>query len=77
MHLVHGLMLAQAQSSHQDDDVQPIGKARQRQRIGCRASVGSLVPCTLRVGTAVARVNQRNHPLQGDHGSPRQRQRLS
>src|SRR6266568_8413409 len=77
MDLIDGLVLAQVQSSHQQHDVQPIGETWQRQCISRRTAVGPLMSGTLRVRAAIARMNQSDHLLQGDHRPPRERHRLS
>src|SRR5258707_7659721 len=76
MHFIHRLMFAQAQPSHQQHDIQAVRKARQRQRIGGRAAIRSLMSRALRIWAAIARVDQSDHPVQSDHRAPGQRHRL-
>src|SRR5260221_4278033 len=76
MDFVDRLMLAYVQPSHQQDDIQAIGKTWQGQCIGLRTPVRSLMSRTLAIGAAIARMNQLHHSAQSDHGSLRQRHRL-
>src|SRR6266567_1050067 len=77
MDLIHRPVLPQPQSPHQQDHIQSIGHARERQRVRLHTAVRPPMPLTLRIWTAIACMDQSDHSLQRDHRSPRQRHGLS
>ena len=67
MHFIDCLVLPQAQSSHQQHNVEPIREPRQRQRIRLRTPMRPLVSWTLRVRAAIACMRHLDHLPQRDH----------